>query len=162
MAQTYQQLQKQIAALQRQADKLREQEVGGVVARIRTAITHYGLTAEQLGFEPAAEAPKSKAGTTASPAAAKYSDGQGRTWSGRGPRPYWLRDALKEGKALEDFASAPASVAKKTTQVKVAKKRKSGTLYRDQAGHTWSGMGPRPRWLREAIEAGQTLEQLSA
>jgi DNA-binding protein H-NS len=162
MAETYQQLQKRIAALQRQADKLREQEVGGVVARIKTAIAHYGLSAEQLGFGPAAETSKSKAGAPASLSTAKYSDGQGRTWSGRGPRPYWLRDALKEGKALEDFASAPATVAKKSTQAKVAKKRKSGTLYRDQAGHTWSGMGPRPRWLREALEAGQTLEQLAA
>jgi len=69
---------------------------------------------------------------------------------------------LKAGRSLEEFASAPASVAKKTAAAKSTKKRKSGTLYRDQAGHTWTGMGPRPRWLKEALEAGQTLEQLAA
>ena len=28
----------------------------------------------------------------------------GNTWGGRGPRPQWLRDALANGKSLQDFA----------------------------------------------------------
>ncbi|MBT2323686.1 H-NS histone family protein [Variovorax paradoxus] len=34
--------------------------------------------------------------------------------------------------------------------------------YRHQQGHSWSGRGPCLRWLKEAIEAGQALEQLAA
>ena len=31
-------------------------------------------------------------------------DTSGNTWVGRGPRPQWLRDALKAGKSLQDYA----------------------------------------------------------
>jgi len=34
--------------------------------------------------------------------------------------------------------------------------------YRDDAGHSWSGLGPRPRWLLEALATGKTLEDLKA
>ena len=40
----------QIAALQAQADALRKKEVAEVVAKIKDAITHYGLTATDLGL----------------------------------------------------------------------------------------------------------------
>lgn len=30
--------------------------------------------------------------------------------------------------------------------------------YADGTGNTWAGMGPRPAWLRQALEAGQALE----
>ncbi|MBT2322749.1 H-NS histone family protein [Variovorax paradoxus] len=160
MTQSYKQIQKQIEALQRQAEKLKNQEVDGVVARIKEAIAHYGLTAQQLGFGPGAGVAKAKAKKAARATSAKYSDGSGNSWSGRGPRPHWLRDALKAGRALEEFAAGNAAPARKNAKLK-SSKRKSKVLYRDQQGHTWSGMGPRPRWLREALEAGQTLEQLA-
>lgn len=32
--------------------------------------------------------------------------------------------------------------------------------YRDEAGNTWGGRGPRPRWLRKALASGRTLEEL--
>ncbi|TMG99564.1 MAG: H-NS histone family protein, partial [Betaproteobacteria bacterium] len=44
MTKTYAQIQKQIAALQRDAEKLKRQEVDGVIARIKEAIQVYGLT----------------------------------------------------------------------------------------------------------------------
>ena len=40
----------QIAALQAQADALRKKEVAEVVAKIKDAISHYGLTAADLGL----------------------------------------------------------------------------------------------------------------
>jgi hypothetical protein len=40
----------QIAALQAQADALRKKEVAEVVAKIKDAIAHYGLTAADLGL----------------------------------------------------------------------------------------------------------------
>lgn len=192
MAQTYEQVQKQIELLQQRAQKLLQREAVGVIERIKEAIAHYGITAGQLGFEsgtlpssPSAKAaPKGKSAASQSP---KFADGNGNVWSGRGPRPRWLREALASGKALEDFAgvattatttSATTTTAAKTLLPKAGKKAKAGKRtkaakaskaksasrphYKDDAGHEWSGMGPRPKWLKEAIESGKTLEQLSA
>ena len=52
------------------------QEVDGVVTRIKEAITHYSLTAEQLGFGATANGvrTKTKAGKAALVRSAKYSD----------------------------------------------------------------------------------------
>ena len=110
MAQSYKQIQKQIEALQRQADKIRDQEVKGVVDRIKVAIAHYGLTAEQLGLNAKSGGgnAKARAKKAAPVRAAKYSDGQGNSWSGMGKRPFWLRDALNAGRALEEFATESA------------------------------------------------------
>lgn len=163
---SYAQIQKQIEALQRQADELRAQEIAGVVARIKEAIAHYGLTAEQLGYGTTAPKTKGKAQRVSGTSATAYSDGLGNSWGGRGPRPQWLKAALAAGRTLEEFASAGSSVPGKAK--KAVKKEKSTTskrtskTYRDQSGNTWSGFGPRPQWLREALEAGQTLEQLAA
>lgn len=33
--------------------------------------------------------------------------------------------------------------------------------YRDDAGHTWSGKGPRPGWFKAALASGKTLEDLT-
>ncbi|MCU4121542.1 H-NS family nucleoid-associated regulatory protein [Variovorax sp. N23] len=166
MSQTYKQIQKQIEALQRQAEKLRNQEVEGVVGRIKVAITHYGLTAEQLGFGTGSAKGKLKTPRTnvasKSTGSAKYSDGQGNEWLGRGPRPHWLREALAAGKSLEDFAIASPSSTTSARAAKPAAKRKAKTSYKDPNGNTWSGMGPKPRWLKDALSAGATLDQFVA
>jgi DNA-binding protein H-NS len=163
MPQSYKQIQKQIEALQRQAEKLRNQEVEGVVGRIKVAIAHYGLTAEQLGFGSGSVKgkllmPRIK---TASKSA-KYSDGQGNEWLGRGPRPHWLRDALAAGKTLEEFAIGATASSSPRGKPKPAVKRKAKASYRDQNGNTWTGMGPKPRWLKEALAAGAPLDQFIA
>jgi DNA-binding protein H-NS len=36
--------------------------------------------------------------------AVKYRDRSGNTWAGRGAQPVWLREKLKAGAKLEDFA----------------------------------------------------------
>jgi DNA-binding protein H-NS len=165
MAQTYLQLQRQIETLQRQAEKLKTQEVAGVVERIKVAIAHYGLTAEQLGFGAGATKPHKleKSGPTSSPkasSAAKYADGQGNVWSGRGPRPHWLRDALAAGKSLESFASNGGSTTTRKRKAKPAGKR-TAQQYRDDKGNAWSGFGPQPRWLKDALASGGTLAQFA-
>jgi DNA-binding protein H-NS len=158
MAQTYAQLQTRIHELQQQAEMLRTQEMQGVIDRIKVAIAHYGLTPEHL-FGAAAKraARNSKAG------AAKYGDGQGNVWSGKGKRPNWLREAIASGRSLEDFSmpNAPAK-AGKAVKPKAVRQRVTRVLYRDGAGHTWSGMGPRPGWLKDAIASGQSEESLRA
>jgi DNA-binding protein H-NS len=111
---SYQNILKQIEALKAEAEKVRRDEIGGVIARIREAIDHYGLSAADLGLAVKAKpgpkpsaAPKRKKrkGAAAKTAGVvKYSNGAGGTWGGRGKRPTWLRDALAGGKQLSDFA----------------------------------------------------------
>jgi DNA-binding protein H-NS len=163
MTQSYEQIQKQIETLQRQAEKLRVREIDEVVARIKVAIKHYGLSAEQLGFGAAPNGTKRKAKKAGAPVrVAKYSDGQGNSWSGMGKRPGWLRNALDAGRTLEEFATQAPSPETGGGKRKAAKKRKAKIAYKDNAGHTWSGMGPKPRWLKEALDAGKTLEEMQA
>jgi hypothetical protein len=42
--------------------------------------------------------------------AVKYRDNTGNTWAGRGAQPVWLREKLKAGAKLEDFAVDKQSV----------------------------------------------------
>ena len=183
MALTYAQLQKQIEQLQRQADAIRSEEVKGVVDRIKVAIAHYGLTADQLGLG-GVQSTAGKASPGPNPAAKKapkvkgkmrFSDKLGNAWTGMGPKPAWLREALAAGHDIGEFrignrakpkkslassiAAAAGSNAKSaTTPATVKTKRKSPKLrYADDAGHSWSGMGPRPGWLKDAIDAGKKL-----
>jgi DNA-binding protein H-NS len=112
---TYTQIVKQIETLKAEAEKLRRGEIEGVVTRIREAISHYGLTAADLGLAGVKAKPGPKPGTAVKgrkrrgKAAAKptgvvkYRNESGGTWGGRGKRPTWLRDALASGKQLSDF-----------------------------------------------------------
>jgi DNA-binding protein H-NS len=119
MAKTYEQVLKKIETLKAEAERARQKETAEVVARIREAIEHYGLTPADLGLAAAprrgrAAGPKAapaKKGRRAAAKAAKkgsvpvkYRDDAGHTWTGRGLQPVWLREALAAGKTLQDFA----------------------------------------------------------
>ena len=108
----------QIAALQAQADALRKKEVTDVIAKVKDAIVHYGLTAADLGFGKAAgqldkppaavggkPAKKVRKSAVARPAVkvVKYEDDQGHTWGGIGKRPGWFKAALAAGKTAEEL-----------------------------------------------------------
>lgn len=108
----------QIAALQTQAEALRKKEVMEVIAKVKEAVAHYGLTAGDLGFGKAPrKAGKSlsaaatkpakgkRKGTAAKPPvkAVKFRDEQGNTWGGIGKRPDWFKAALAAGKTPEDL-----------------------------------------------------------
>ena len=186
MAQTYSQLQAQIAKLQAESETLRKAELAEVVAKIQVAISAYDITPEDLfgsksrtsstpksvaAPKPASKSKsKSKFGLTA-----KFGDATGNTWVGRGPHPTWLREALLKGKSLSDFALAGAkgsiSMDAKTAVPKAAKKvavtvevkapkKPVAAKYRDGMGNTWTGRGSQPRWLKQAVAAGKTLGQL--
>lgn len=116
MAKSLQQIEAQIARLQAQAEAVRQKEMAGVVARIKDAIAHYGLTAEDLGFGAKRQTTQRKATGKATPkkadqrgksakprkARSSFSDGAS-TWSGMGPKPKWFKEALAAGKSLEDL-----------------------------------------------------------
>ena len=134
MAQTYAQLQDQIAKLQAEAQSLRNEEIGAVAAKMREDIKAYGITAQDLFGKVLGQAKKSK---SKSGVQAKYGDGAGNVWVGRGPRPKWLRDALAAGKRLEEFVFGASKAepltappvkkvaAKKAPAKKAAAKKKS-------------------------------------
>ena len=118
MAKSYEQIQRQIEALQAEAEKLRRKEVDEVIGRIRQAIDHYGLTAADLGLAtgarknaklPAAGGDKSaakrrkKAGPKPAARTVKFKDDQGNTWGGMGKRPAWFKAALASGKTSEEL-----------------------------------------------------------
>ena len=108
----------QIAALQAQAEALRKKEMTEVIAKVKDAIAHYGLTAVDLGFGKAPrQAGKSlsavsskpakgkRKGTAAKPTvkAVKFRDDQGNTWGGIGKRPDWFKAAMAAGKTPESL-----------------------------------------------------------
>ena len=53
----------------------------------------------------------------------KYRDRSGNTWAGRGAQPVWLRDKLKAGAKLEDFAVDNTRAPRKKTKKRRRAKR---------------------------------------
>jgi hypothetical protein len=54
----------------------------------------------------------------------KYRDKEGHTWAGRGARPVWLREKLKAGAKLEDFAVQKTVASRKASPRKAKKRRR--------------------------------------
>ena len=114
MARTLVQIRKQIDKLQNEAERVRANEVAGVVQRIKIAIDFYGLKTEDLfgakgraatkGKKTAPARKKAKAKKVASPA--KYRDKEtNKTWTGHGKRPGWFVHAIESGIKAEDMAA---------------------------------------------------------
>jgi DNA-binding protein H-NS len=121
---TYDELTRRIQALEAERDKARQREVADVVAKIKVAIEHYGITAEQLGLAASKSSPKAakprvgkarrapKAVANGSgpryKTAVRYADGNGNGWSGFGPKPKWFKDALAAGRSEAELRVAAA------------------------------------------------------
>jgi DNA-binding protein H-NS len=130
MTKTYAQLAREIAALQASAQKQLALEAKGAIAKINDMISKYSLTADDLKFtstSASAVSPlaskktkvtKGKSGTAAK--GARFSDGKGNQWGGRGPRPAWLRNAIAAGRTLESFAVGAPPVPAPDTVASVA------------------------------------------
>lgn len=96
---TLAQLLEQKAALERQISQAQSESRAHALEKIRTLMSEHGLTPADL-----AEKRTRAAGATSKPVAAKYRDGAGNTWSGRGLKPKWLQAALAGGATLDQFA----------------------------------------------------------
>jgi DNA-binding protein H-NS len=57
--------------------------------------------------------------------AIKYRDKSGNTWAGRGAQPIWLREKLKAGAKLKDFAVQKTVASRKTSPRKSKKRRRA-------------------------------------
>src|SRR5262249_30265836 len=55
----------------------------------------------------------------------KYRDRSGNTWAGRGAQPGWLREKLKSGAKLEDFAIEKTMGSHNSSPRKSKKRRKA-------------------------------------
>ena len=114
MTKSYKQIQQQIAKLQREAQAVKKKETSGVVERIKEAIPHYDLTADDLFGSKAGKratkgsggdkTPAKKSSATGRRVPVKYRDENGNTWSARGSQPRWLVAALQAGRKIEEFA----------------------------------------------------------
>jgi DNA-binding protein H-NS len=68
-----------------------------VMAQIRELAASIGATVTFGILKPAQSGKGSKVQV-------KYRDGKGNTWTGRGEKPKWLREALEAGRSVEEFA----------------------------------------------------------
>jgi DNA-binding protein H-NS len=57
--------------------------------------------------------------------AIKYRDKSGNTWAGRGAQPIWLREKLKAGAKLGDFAIQKTVASRKASPRKSKKRRRA-------------------------------------
>lgn len=201
MASSYQALTREIEALRKKAETARRQEATELVRLIKSGIELYGITAHDLGLAPPSKTAKkvaanknaataSKAKPPSNPAAAptvKYADSAGHSWSGRGPRPGWVKAAIDAGQSLDDLLAravpkpaprtkAAGRKASRATKKEAAKTSKAAAVdtatrsskpasivkYKDAAGNSWSGRGPKPGWLRSALGSGSSLEDFLA
>jgi DNA-binding protein H-NS len=100
---TYLELKEQAEKLLAEAERVREQEIADAIADVKRKIELYGLTAADLGF--ARNAGPGNSRQKAAKTAVKYRGPNGETWGGgRGRKPQWVTQALKEGRSLDDFA----------------------------------------------------------
>jgi DNA-binding protein H-NS len=69
------------------------------IAQVFALMQQLGVTPADLGLQPIKVARAPLPGK----APVRYQDGEGRTWTGVGKRPNWLRDALAAGADIKQF-----------------------------------------------------------
>jgi DNA-binding protein H-NS len=87
------------AAIKEQQTAARTQAIDAA----RKFCAEHGLSADDVFPK------KAKPSAPATKLPAKYADGNGNTWSGRGVHPRWLSTALGSGATLEQFRVAAAA-----------------------------------------------------
>jgi DNA-binding protein H-NS len=86
---TYAELMQQSEELASQAKEARKQEMAGAIDQIKSIMTQFGITADDIGGGNTSE-PK----TARVAGVPKYRDpNTGATWTGKGRRPNWAQGA---------------------------------------------------------------------
>lgn len=76
-------------------------------------------------------------------------------------------DRMKEAIAVYDITASELGLRGsraargKAKAAKASKSKTAAAKYRDAAGNTWVGRGPRPQWLRDALAAGKSLQDFA-
>lgn len=85
---SYKELLQQREALDKQIEEARHQEISAALEKVRSLVTEFGLTADDV-FTSARKT--AKPGKTGMKVAAKYRNpATGDTWTGRGKPPKWI------------------------------------------------------------------------
>ena len=103
---TLEELNAQIAELNRQAEEIKAQERGNVIAELRQKIELYSITARDLRLDIPSQTYREprRAGEGKEKPAPKYTDGQGNYWAGgRGRKPEWVQNILNNGGDIEAY-----------------------------------------------------------
>lgn len=153
MAKTVDEIRAQIAKLQEREKALLQKEAVGVVARIKEAVAHYGLTPEQIFGSSDAAKPAAKK-TVVRKVAAKKAPGA-RKNAVKSPKVKATRAARGQKVSAGTDGAVSSRGPSPAKGVKVAAK------FKDEAGNTWTGRGSQPRWLRAAIEGGKSLQDFA-
>lgn len=95
-----QELLAQKEALDREIENTKKQARSEAIAKVRTLMVEYGLTAADLNVRATGKV-GARAGAKV---AIKYRNtATGDTWSGRGLQPKWLKAALASGRSISEF-----------------------------------------------------------
>lgn len=95
MTSSYKDLLKQREALEQQIDEARRRELSAAVAQVRGLIAEYGLSQSDVFSS------RRSTSAHASKVAPKYRDpATGKTWTGRGKAPSWIRDENRDKFAI--------------------------------------------------------------
>jgi DNA-binding protein H-NS len=101
--------------------KLRE-DIGNVLSRRADDLENQ---LSRLGGEIGSQKRGRRSSLKGKKAAIKYRDRSGNTWAGRGAQPIWLREKLKAGAKLEDFAVRKTAASRKASPKKSKKRRRA-------------------------------------
>lgn len=121
-------IESQIAKLQREAAALRQQELDIAISKVKELVEKHGLTAEMIGLAgKRGGAGIKKAAAPASVSIPKYRDPKsGKTWTGKGKPPLWIAKARDRTRFLidkpEGDVSAPADAEKPAKAAKAVKR----------------------------------------
>ncbi|AXF24039.1 H-NS histone [Burkholderia pyrrocinia] len=95
---TYHELKAKAEALLAQAEEARQAELETVLVEVRARVEEYGLTPEQIFGRK-----RARSGNGSQPATPKYQDPKtGKTWSGRGREPSWIKGKKRERFLIAD------------------------------------------------------------
>lgn len=98
---TLQDLLAQRADIEKRIAEAQREERATAIAKVRTLMAEFGLTAADIAGKGAPPRAKASGGKVAP----KYRNAAtGETWTGRGLQPKWLKAALASGRSLDDFA----------------------------------------------------------
>ena len=103
MSKTYEQVLQEIEQLQTQAEQLRKAEITAVIKELKAKISKYKLTAKDLGLEPVNPLALPVVEKTKMPPKYRNPDNEKETYTGKGPKPEWLKKKEAEGKTKEEF-----------------------------------------------------------
>jgi DNA-binding protein H-NS len=100
MSRTYPKLKTEVARLQAEAERVRQFELPTVIAELNLLIERYELTEAMIFCDGRKKSP----GQPRTVVVPRYVDqATGNTWTGHGPKPAWVSEALNAGTLAENL-----------------------------------------------------------